>query len=40
MSDLSAMLVQIFCPLIRKSSPSSRADVCRLARSLPAPGSE
>jgi hypothetical protein len=40
MSDLSAVLVQIFWPLIRKSSPSSRAEVCRLARSLPAPGSE
>ena len=37
---LSAVLVQIFWPLMTKSSPSSRADVCRLARSLPAPGSE
>jgi hypothetical protein len=38
--DLSAVLVQIFWPLIRKSLPSSRADVVRLARSLPEPGSE
>ena len=38
--DLSAVLVQIFCPEIRKSSPSTSARVWRLARSLPAPGSE
>jgi hypothetical protein len=37
---LSAVLVQIFWPLITKSSPSSMAAVWRLARSLPAPGSE
>ena len=35
-----AVLVQIFDPEIRKSSPSSTALVCRLARSDPAPGSE
>jgi hypothetical protein len=36
----SAVLVQIFDPLMRKSSPSSLAEVWRLARSLPAFGSE
>ena len=40
MSATCAPLVQIFWPLIRKSSPSSFAEVCRLARSLPEPGSE
>ena len=32
--------VQIFCPLMIHSSPSRSARVPRLARSLPAPGSE
>jgi hypothetical protein len=40
MSEWFAVDVQIFWPVIRKSSPSVSARVCTLARSLPAPGSE
>ena len=39
-SALWARLVQIFCPLITKSSPSRFARVCSEARSDPAPGSD
>ena len=40
MSAWAAVEVQIFWPLITKSSPSSTARVCSEARSEPAPGSE
>ena len=40
MSEYCAPDVHTFCPVITHSSPSRSARVCRLARSLPAPGSE
>jgi hypothetical protein len=38
-SEIGARLVQTFCPLTTKSSPSNSARQRRLARSLPASGS-
>ena len=40
MFESCAPEVQIFCPLITKSSPSRTARVCSEARSEPEPGSE